>query len=457
MTPHPTSDPATWAEATFGSAILGDSRRTRRVVAAATAMATQPAASLPRQAGDWAALKGIYRVLDEEDVTFAALMTPHWQQTRQVAARPPLALLVQDTTELNYTRHPAAEDLGPIGNENGRGYLLHSVLAVHPERQDVLGLLHQEPFLRTAAPPGENTSQRLKRNRESQVWGRAVEAVGAPPDGTTWVHVGDRGSDVFPFLSACRAQQVHFLVRACQNRRVDRADDTRDYLLDVARQLPGQGTREVELPARAGCAARRATLHVATTTLTLVPPVQDPRYSPLPAWVIRVWEVDPPATVDEPVAWVLVTSVATTTVEQAWERVAWYTCRWMIEDYHQGLKTGCQIEHRQFETTARLWRLLGLCSPIAVRLLQLRQVGRLDPERPAVEVVPAEVVAVVAAIRGLDPTTLTAGVVMGEIARFGGYLGRRRDGPPGWKTLWHGWQYVHSLVEGVRLAQLLSP
>ncbi|MDQ2741325.1 MAG: IS4 family transposase, partial [Chloroflexota bacterium] len=274
---------------------------------------------MPRQANDLAALKGIYRVLDEEDVTFAALMTPHWQQTRQAAAHPPLVLLVQDTTELNYTRHPAADDLGPIGNEHGRGYLLHSVLAVHPESREVLGLLHQEPFLRKSAPPGEHTSQRLKRERESQVWGRAVEAVGSSPDGTTWVHVGDRGSDLFPFLSACREQQVHFLVRASQNRRVDRADDTRDYLLDVARQLPGQGTREVDLPARAGCAARRATLQVATTALTLVPPVQDPHYPPLAAWVIRVWEVDPPATVEEPVEWVLVTSVATTTVEQAWE------------------------------------------------------------------------------------------------------------------------------------------
>jgi hypothetical protein len=70
---------------------------------------------------------------------------------------------------------------------------------------------------------------------------------------------------------------------------------------------------------------------------------------------------------EEPLEWILVTSVPTTTLEHAWERVEWYRHRWLVEDYHQCLKSGCRIEERQLQTVDGLMRLLGLLSPLAVR------------------------------------------------------------------------------------------
>jgi hypothetical protein len=70
------------------------------------------------------ALKATYRLLNEDDVTHAALSLPHWQATRQRAGRQDLALLIQDTTEIDHTHHSQTEGLGPIGNGRGRGYLL---------------------------------------------------------------------------------------------------------------------------------------------------------------------------------------------------------------------------------------------------------------------------------------------------------------------------------------------
>lgn len=452
-----TDDASTWAEATFGTAHLGDARRTKRVVAMAAAMAAKPSQSMPKQMRHPAALKGSYRLLDEEDVSFEALMEPHCAQSREAAGRVPLALLVQDTTELDYTFHPAASSLGPIGDGRGRGYLLHGVLGVIPSSQEVLGLLHQEPMLRTPAPKGEKHTARLKRERESQVWERAVQAVGPPPEGCTWVHVGDRYSDLFAFLAACRDESCHFLVRAWQNRRVEGPDATSDHLMDYARALPAQASKPFMVPRKHGQAARATTLQLAVAPLRLLSPQRTPMRPPLAAWVVRVWEADPPPAGIEPVEWVLVTSVPTLTVEESWERVDWYACRWLIEEYHSCLKTGCGIEQRQFETKDRLFRLLGLCAPIAVRILQLRQAGRIDPDRPATAILPDEVVAVVAVLGELDPRSMTVDQAMREIARHGGYLGRTRDGPPGWKTLWHGWQHIQTLVEGVRLARLLPP
>ena len=127
-----------------------------------------------------------------------------------------------------------------------------------------------------------------------------------------------------------------------------------------------------------------------------------------------------------------------------------------MEDYHQGLKTGCSIEKRQLQSYEALRRLLGLLAPTAVRLLQLRAVARETPERLASEILPTDLVQVVALLAQVPAAILTAQQCWYAIARCGGYLRRRSSGPPGWKTLWKGWFYVQTLLEGVHLATRLS-
>ena len=172
---------------------------------------------------------------------------------------------------------------------------------------------------------------------------------------------------------------------------------------------------------------------------------------PLSVWVVRVWEVEPPEGA-EALEWVLTTSVAVETPEAALERVAWYRLRWLVEDYHQCLKTGCQVEHRDFEDAARITRLMGFLAIIAVRLLQLRQAARLTPEASALEVVEPLLVQLLAARLKLDGPSLTLRAFWRGVAQLGGFVGRRRDGEPGWKTLWRGWLYLDTLAQGVRLA-----
>jgi hypothetical protein len=145
------------------------------------------------------------------------------------------------------------------------------------------------------------------------------------------------------------------------------------------------------------------------------------------------------------------------TLAKAYERIEWYTCRWLVEDYHQCLKTGCAIEKRQLQEGERLLRLLGFLAPVAARLLQLREIARLTPKRLAIAEMPKELVKLVAVLADVPPDSLTVGDFWRHVARFGGYLGRRGDGPPGWKTLWRGWLYVQTLIEGVHLAACLSP
>lgn len=405
----------------------------------------------------WKATKALYRLLGEEDVTFAALMQPHFEQTRAQATTAPVILRVPDTTDIDLSHRHQISGVGQIGNERGRGFFLQTVLAVQPATGAVLGCMAQEPFVRIPAPEGEGRSKRHKREqRETDVWMRQVQAIGTPAPGRTWVHVGDRGADMFPFFQACQQTQTHFLVRAAQNRRVQGQDTAIDYSLRQARSWPSQASRPFEVPARHGRTGRSTQLQLAWGPLTFLPPRQEPRAGkePLTVWVMRVWEAQAPAG-EEPLEWVLLMSVPTTTLEQAWERVNWYRQRWLVEDYHQCLKSGCRIEERQVQSVEGLMRLLGLLSPLAVRLLQIRAAARAEPERRAQEVIEPLLLAVVAHRSGLAPATMTLGTFWKEVARLGGYLARTHDGPPGWRTLWKGWLALQPFLEGVRFASQL--
>jgi Transposase DNA-binding/Transposase DDE domain len=447
-------DPKSWAERTFGSVQLRDMRRTRRAVQAASNLAENPLGSLPAQMHTWKETKALYRLLDEPDVTFAALMQPHLQQTREQATSAPVVLLVQDTTDIDLSHRRKISGVGQIGNERGRGFFVQTVLAVRPETREVLGCMAQEPFVRIPAPEGEQRYQRRKREeRETDVWIRQVHAIGTPEPGSVWVHVGDRGADMFPFFQACQATQTHFLVRAAQNRRVQESEDEISYSLTQARAFPSQASRPFEVPARHGRQARSTQLQLAFGQMTLLPPRHEPRAgkNPVTVWVIRVWEEQAPEG-EEPLEWILVTSVPTTTLEQAWERVEWYRHRWLVEDYHQCLKSGCRIEERQLQSVDGLIRLLGLLSPLAVRLVQIRGYARSQPERPAHEVIEPLMLAVVAQRSGQSPATMTIGSFWTEVARLGGYLARSHDGPPGWRTIWKGWLSLQTFLEGVHFA-----
>src|SRR6266581_8702710 len=443
-------DPKSWAEQTFGGVQLHDRRRTRRTVQAASSLAENPLGSLPTQMHSWKETKALYRLLDEPDVTFSALMHPHFQQTRQQANASAVVLLVQDTTDIDLSHRRKISGVGQIGNERGRGFFVQTVLAVRPQSREVLGCMAQEPFVRIPAPDGEQRYQRRKREeRESDVWIRQVHAIGTPAAGSMWVHVGDRGADMFPFFQACQATQTHFLVRAAQNRRVQESEDEINYSLMRARSWPSQASRPFEVPARHGRQARSTQLQLSFGQMTLLPPRNEPRASkePLTVWVMRVWEEQAPEG-EEPLEWILLTSVPTTTLEEAWERVDWYRHRWLVEDYHQCLKSGCRIEERQLQSVDGLIRLLGLLSPLAVRLVQIRAYAREEPERPAHEVIEPLMLAMLAEHAGLLPATITLGTFWTEVARLGGYLARSHDGPPGWRTIWKGWLSLQTLASG---------
>ena len=176
-------------------------------------------------------------------------------------------------------------------------------------------------------------------------------------------------------------------------------------------------------------------------------------------WVVHVVEVDPPQGV-EPVEWILLTSLPVENFEDAWRILSYYEKRWLIEEWHKALKTGCRVECRQLHRKERLERITGLLSVVAVRLLQLKSAARTTPDRPASQVVPWYWIHMLIAARKRLKNTTAANMTIREfyreLAKLGGFLGRKSDGEPGWITIWRGWQKLYTLVRGAEIAQTIK-
>lgn len=437
-----------WAARQLEAVDLGDERLERRAVEIGTRMARLPAGSLPQQVPDDAELKAAYRFFDNPKVSHVALSQPHWERTRQQATEAPVTLFIQDVTELDYTRYAETMvGVAPIGDGKGRGLLLHTTLAVNPQPRRVLGIAHQQVFKRK--PNDEKPRrQRPKAERESRVWGEAVRAIGRPPEGACWVIVADRSGDNTDFLCACRDQGFEFNVRLAYKSRMAMDGQQKSSLFSVARSWEPVVGKTISIRERSGRPARQAHLLVSFGRVTLKVPK---KRAPLQPWIVRVWEIDAPAD-SEPLEWILASSLPVTVADEALERVQWYTARWLVEDYHQCLKTGCAIEQRDFEHVQRIERLLGFLAVVAVRLLQMREETRLNPDLPADTLIDPMTVSVVAAQIGVPASGMTIRTFWHAVAKFGGFVGRRRSAEPGWKVLWRGWLYVETLVQGARLA-----
>jgi Transposase DNA-binding/Transposase Tn5 dimerisation domain len=445
-----------WAEQQFGTAQLGDERRTRRLVHSAMKIALHPEKSF-NQVFDWNELRGFYNLCDREEVSFQAVLQPHWNSTREAMGQHAVVLIVHDTTELDFSKHRKLTGTGQIGNENGKGFLQHNSLAVVPGSRQVLGLAYQQLIVRQPAPEGESAYQRKRRARESDLWLEGIRASGKPPEGCCWVDVCDRGSDDYEAMRAARALEHHFLIRAAQNRivYVSAAYDQEAYVLDYARSLSSVGCDQVHIPGRGGRPARTATVALAAAPVWVPAPAGtlERRSQPiLAAWIIRIWEANPPADVAEPVEWILWCSLPTQTLAELQDRRDWYCQRWLVEVYHHIEKNGCSEEDRRFETADRMATCLALLAVVAVRVFQLRNALDHQPDAPAEQVGTKMEIEVVRRLGKHKEQRFTVRDFVRGVAKLGGFLGRKHDGNPGVLTLWRGYQRLQDMLEGFQLS-----
>jgi hypothetical protein len=468
-------DPAELAELHFRGAKLFDKRRTDRLVRTAELMMGHPGGTLPQKLAGRAETVGLYRLADCERVTHDRVLAPHRARTLEaMAAHEGVVLIVHDTTELDFSGIEALrEELGQIGQGHCRGYLCHNSLAIGllpGGGRRVLGLAGQVLHKRREVPKGETPGQKRRHpDRESRLWPAGCDQAGPAPRGKLWVDVCDRGADTFEFLSYELEAGRHFVARCAKNRNLageDHVGADRVYqkLHAYVRDLPGLGERLVSVGAGPGKKARLARVRVAAGRVTIQPPARargDYSPRPLELWAIHVAEMDPPAGA-EPLEWILLCDLPADTFQAASQKVDWYEQRPVIEDYHKGQKSGLQIQLPRFMEASRLEPVIALLSVVAAVLLGVRDAGRqADAEvTAATTLVPQVCLTVLAAYlarqaaRRGPRAKLPPGADMSvlqfvtEVAKLGGFQARKSDGPPGWQTLWRGWEKLQLMVEG---------
>lgn len=472
--------PHEWARVHFAGAELSRVKQVDRVLTIAEAMAQSPGATLPQMFAHPYDLKATYKLFADPEATPDHLQAGHREGVLLELEKPGCYWLIEATSEIRCAdkAHPLP-GLGPIGasKEAKIGFHLHSVLAVKwPEACDsatvrrpaveILGLADQQYHVRQPRPAHEPPHSSARRVRpaaqlESVLWEQACVRLGPAPThpDVTWVKVGDRGSDIYDHLVACQNARQRFVMRACKERvLVDEDDRAAGKLFVKARASASLGTVELDLRARAQQPARKAQLAISVTSVRLRAPQSDghgPGARPaLTCAVVRVWEPQPPAGV-KPLEWVLLTDLPVATFAQACQVVRIYATRWLEEEFQKALKTGMKVEALQLETAHEWFAATALLSVAALRLLELREIARLTPEAPAALTGLSELELKVLAYRVKKPLQTVRDVILG-IGRLGGHLNRKGDGLPGWITLWRGWQYLQTLVEGALIGRNLK-
>lgn len=446
-----------WVQQNFSECDFGHVLRTKRLMIMARNMLASPDRSLPEQNGEWSDIKAAYRFFDRKEVTFDAIRKCHEESTRRTP--PGVHLMISDTTDINHFTHKATKGLGMLGDGTGRGMQLHSCLVVDAATGVVQGTAAATVFYRKNVPQNETRIQRLARRRESDLWGEVTEKLGRPPEGSQWIHVWDRGGDNFDAMCHVVQNSCDWLIRASKlNRTVQQ--DSEDMKMEVAiSQAKLLGSYELHLRARPGVSARVASLEVRSTRVTLPQPkmrspfVKSCGIESIETNLLVVEEVNAPEGI-APIRWILMTSLPVSSLNEAWTVISYYEKRWLIEEYHKVLKTGCAIEIHALRTAARLEALIALISVIGVRLLSLKTICHHEPEAKAKDRVPGLWLKVLLLMRPkLAKQDLTVYEFFRGLAKLGGFLARKHDGEPGWQSIWSGYEKLHARIEGIKLVR----
>ena len=441
----------------FQRADLGDPRRVRRAVGLAEALANAPHLSLPKIWSTPAVLEAGYRFLRSRHSDFCVLMDPVQQAAREAALERGSCLVLHDTTDIDCSS-AEPEEVGFLSTGKA-GFRVHHALCVSADGSNVpLGILWSQLWGRPQRSTGRSRKMPGKelaklKERESDRWLEGATEAHLWTEGCTQVvHVMDSEADAYRLFHHLHQLGADYVVRMRHDRRLE---DEEGLLAETLAAEPIKFQRLVFLSARKqktmpsytyqGRPARQAQLQVRCRTVEFQPP----RYvgaEPIELNVVQVLEENPPDG-QEAVAWVLATTLPLKTRAQIERVLDIYRARWLVEEFHKALKTGCMFEKRQLESFDSITSLLAICYPIACELLRVRSRAR-QKGLPATEALRKTQLDCLRAHPNARPMgeTPSAEEALAVIAGLGGHI--KYNGPPGWQTLAAGYMELLAFERG---------
>ena len=454
-------NPSDWVEEEFSTTRFYDNRLRERLITLARDFYDKIGKSIPETCdGVIAKAKGAYRFFGNKHVEMGKILMPHIESTGERIKEHKTVLTVQDTTTLNYTSHPATNEIGPINTKKDRaiGLILHNTMAFTVEGSP-LGLVDVQCWVRDFKEAGKKKLRHELpiEEKESIKWLRSYWATSEMQrlcPTTKFVVIGDREADIYEL----------FYEKVKDNTKPDlliRAEKTRNrkegsvHLWDKMKESAVAGYQEIVIPRQGNRRKRTAKLDIRFCSVTLNPPKSKKGFEPIKVWCIYVCEVDYGKEVEKPLEWMLLTTIEVKNFEEAVEKISWYSKRWCIEVYHRILKSGCRIEDRQLGDAKEIKACLGIDMVVGWRVFYMTKMSRETPAVLCTEIFEDEEWRVLYAyVKKERPSDEAIGLreAVRMVANLGGFLGRKGDGEPGVITVWRGLQRLKSLVQGYTLA-----
>ena len=436
-------DEATWTDVEYGGSTHPDGRVAQRILSMGNDWRLAPGDQMPQKFACQAKMKAAYRLLNSDNVDMDDILESHRQASAARCALYPTVLAVQDTTTLNYDalKH-STEGLTKIGG-TAKGIMAHVNLALTPAGR-MLGVLDIDGQFRNRCAPEDAPEESIRWIEGFETASELASACGA---GTRVVSVCDREGDIWELFErqAELNEAVGLLVRSNAARRRKTLDDD-DELADLSSHVEGLepvASRPVQIEAQGGKRARKARKARVSLRIARVQ-IKAPgkNASTLPLIAVSAMERKAP-TGHEPLNWFLLCSEGEADSDNAARIVGWYEKRWGIEEYFRVVKSGCQVEKRQFDDAEDMLKCLAFDAITAWRVFDLHRMAKYEPNLRAAEVIEAEEFKVLEVLlfhigRRLirPPPEMTILEYTVDLGRISGFRPTNRQPMPGTKILW---------------------
>lgn len=430
---------------------LGDKRLNRRSELVVEALAADPQASVNGACDGWSDTLAAYRFFNNDSVTPELILKPHREATQRRMREHPVVLIVQDTTELDFTKHPT-DDARCLNTDKRFGLYEQVHLAVTPDKL-CLGVVGSEFFDRAPESLGKAGERKTLpiEEKESLRWltgyRLACELAAKCPQ-TQIVSIADREADIYDIFVEAQQQtgsRAEYIIRAKEDRctlqrDLDSGGKTYVKVRDEVSHSKLLGTRTLELSETPQRAARQACLEIRAITVEVKPPHARSHLPSVTHNVVLVTEIGGPGD-ETDVSWLLLTTLPINTLDEVLRVIDDYVARWTVEIYFRTLKTGCRVEEIQLETNHRLKNCLAFYKIIAWRILYLTSLNRTCPKLPCTAVFADSEWKSVWRVVKKKPLPKKPPVLsdfLRLLTQLGGYNNRATELPPGPQPLWIG-------------------
>ena len=441
-----------------------DRRLRRRVVELTATLATKPSGTVASVYERAAERQAAYDLLSNPAVRSVELMASMASATARRCCGAEFVFVPVDGTAITLSDHSKTKPLGSVGARKfpTRGLLAVDAIAVAPNGT-TLGLLDVRFWTRGAS---RNCTSRYKRRRlgttEMRFWNAAIAAAESvldehAPSVRPWF-VMDREADEARVLRDVSRSNALFTIRAAQDRVVQHRG-RRTKLFDAVRSTKLIAQRVVEVPQTPKRPARRATVAIRATKVTIVLPryVGTKRERFLDVHVVEISELRRQR---DRLHWVLLTNAPIDNAADVDRVIRSYKTRWRIEEFHRTWKSGsCGLEDIQLRTPDGIRKWAIMLAAVAARIERLKLLARTEPDSPAtIELHEDEIAALILAKRRIKTSVETVpdgvptiAVAVRWIAEIGGWAAQYKMGAnPGSVTIGRGLERLAIWTSAVR-------